>query len=534
MNIIILGNDFDLAHGLPTRYTDFLKYCRDYDSKLRPISDDKDIEREFYENINDNVWLSYFLEITPDIDEYKTWIDFETEILGVIKGICPGERLGNRKAFDSPKQWETLTREEFENSQYALFHDYLAFEDKDGKDTSAIGYNPAPPVIDIEGLYVKLRKFTRAFEMYCCLIINYKCGIKKRFRLNTALLSTHGAQESQNKTYIVSFNYTRIFSRFYDTGADKAISYSYVYPHGEAHIGETLEPAYDGLVTSGLVLGTRSFDRTENDINYDIPVEFNVFQKHNQQHRYSTLADFQHLLLRLRASASSDDSESVNIFIIGHSLDESDHAKLKHLFAENKNAKITVFYHDEASFQRYINNITGILGESDVAVRVRFYHQNNQTSGLLLPYWVFENGKVSSEIIDTDEEGLAVEDKISEILTDYFLSNNSLDELSTHTLSTQIVVESVSADTIDSIELKEENSVVVKGSGYIEAELQIGDNNDFRQGDGVISYKSFPLSFNLLLTFENTGGRSEDEKFTLADIDFKIDTSSFDDVYLAH
>ena len=28
MNIIVIGNGFDLAHGLPTKYTDFLEYVK--------------------------------------------------------------------------------------------------------------------------------------------------------------------------------------------------------------------------------------------------------------------------------------------------------------------------------------------------------------------------------------------------------------------------------------------------------------------------------------------------------------------------
>ncbi|MDR0965817.1 MAG: bacteriophage abortive infection AbiH family protein [Myxococcales bacterium] len=40
MNIIVLGNGFDLAHGLPTCYTDFLKYCRDYKRDGEPISNE--------------------------------------------------------------------------------------------------------------------------------------------------------------------------------------------------------------------------------------------------------------------------------------------------------------------------------------------------------------------------------------------------------------------------------------------------------------------------------------------------------------
>lgn len=29
MNILVIGNGFDLAHGLPTKYGDFLEFCRD-------------------------------------------------------------------------------------------------------------------------------------------------------------------------------------------------------------------------------------------------------------------------------------------------------------------------------------------------------------------------------------------------------------------------------------------------------------------------------------------------------------------------
>lgn len=176
MNIIVLGNGFDLVHGLPTRYTDFLKYCRDYDSENMPISNDQAIANEFSESIKDNIWLSYFLKITPNLDEDKTWIDFETEILKVIHGMCPGEWLGGRSQFDAPPTWETLTREEFEDSQFGIFRDYLSFTAEKAENIAAIGYEPDLPKINVEGLYVQLRKFTRAFEIYCCQFINDKCG----------------------------------------------------------------------------------------------------------------------------------------------------------------------------------------------------------------------------------------------------------------------------------------------------------------------------------------------------------------------
>ncbi|MDR2198910.1 MAG: bacteriophage abortive infection AbiH family protein [Deltaproteobacteria bacterium] len=33
MNILVIGNGFDLAHRLLTRYTDFLKYCDNYERR---------------------------------------------------------------------------------------------------------------------------------------------------------------------------------------------------------------------------------------------------------------------------------------------------------------------------------------------------------------------------------------------------------------------------------------------------------------------------------------------------------------------
>ena len=63
VNILIVGNGFDLAHGLPTAYADFLK-AKAFDEKLR-----------------DNKWMKYFLSMKNDADGIgKTWIDFEGEI----------------------------------------------------------------------------------------------------------------------------------------------------------------------------------------------------------------------------------------------------------------------------------------------------------------------------------------------------------------------------------------------------------------------------------------------------------------------
>ena len=118
MNILVIGNGFDLAHGLPTRYTDFLKFinvfldykknCEDLDSddqEKYSYIDDNDEERDylFYfqklfdknkklykelqEVINKNTWLKFFIKIYYKRGTWQKerWIDFELEISQMIQ-----------------------------------------------------------------------------------------------------------------------------------------------------------------------------------------------------------------------------------------------------------------------------------------------------------------------------------------------------------------------------------------------------------------------------------------------------------------
>lgn len=94
MNILVIGNGFDLAHGLPTKYGDFLEWIVDelyfYDylneqgaeitkGVSRPnlyIPNSKFWEKrvsrsvkqhEVWECMDENFWLQYFLNNDPEL-----------------------------------------------------------------------------------------------------------------------------------------------------------------------------------------------------------------------------------------------------------------------------------------------------------------------------------------------------------------------------------------------------------------------------------------------------------------------------------
>ena len=130
MKILVIGNGFDLAHELPTKYPDFLEFCKrvfpvyentegrgvnlyqqeylfDWDfnkeikEKLESVYSSRrknttkenvtQIETsnskldEMYTLIKDNIWIEYFFQC--NMYQKENWIDFESEISKVIKAL---------------------------------------------------------------------------------------------------------------------------------------------------------------------------------------------------------------------------------------------------------------------------------------------------------------------------------------------------------------------------------------------------------------------------------------------------------------
>lgn len=85
-NILVIGNGFDLAHGLPTKYNDFMvaiKKCKSL--KINPEA--KPDSKETYINTmklvaEQNGFIKYFLDYT---NEVPGWIDLERLIKDIIE-----------------------------------------------------------------------------------------------------------------------------------------------------------------------------------------------------------------------------------------------------------------------------------------------------------------------------------------------------------------------------------------------------------------------------------------------------------------
>lgn len=423
MNILLLGNGFDLAHDLPTSYKDFLGFCQRikliYENEsyktesefksnqldewkiiddikaqllgvfrqktIKSISNDSDIQNkiittnkradELYNYIKNNTWIDYFLQCPSYIGD--NWIDFETEISRVVQALDAGR------------------------VQIEAGASVTNVEDKDGK--MLVGIVKASKwtmqdayrnLTDIDAFSVflveELEKLIRALEIYLSEFVE-KINIDKR---SVDIMDL-------DIDRVISFNYTDTYKKVY--GNEKEIAYDYI--HGNADINNS-------VTTNNMVLG---IDEYLEEDRKDTEVEFIAFKKYFQRIHKATGCKYREWIAEIRSNYiagmnnqkeienmmklaySQADKEKMqnwfvmdcfnsmqmneehNLYIFGHSLDVTDKDILKDLILNDK-VKTTVYYFERADrngnkdngrkdLGQKITNLVKVIGQDELIRR---------------------------------------------------------------------------------------------------------------------------------------------------------------------
>ena len=375
IEILIIGNGFDLAHDLETRYKDFLDFpnntdFKDYIDKL-PI---------YKKCLQTNVWMKHFINNYKNLNG-ENWINFEEEIFEVILSL-------NNHSFDryfsEASHWiiksidfglnsffnlkninslmEKVSTEHCElrkkiDSEFFKEKGYSIILKQPYEDTFCVY------IQDFKGfiifLYDQLRELTEAFQEYITQYVLRKVR-KDKFDLT---IRNKGRIIKAGYVFVLNFNYTNICEKLYK---NSNLNMETIFLHGNVKNQDFCN----------LVLGSKSYT----DFNKNINPEYNVFQKHNQRHKYGTVEAYQDFY-REKLSKISDGAQ-VNFHVIGHSLDESDQRLLKSIFNSKKDSIIYIYYHEEKIHQKLIKNITEIITEDEVTKRVRFVKQDDNHRGI--------------------------------------------------------------------------------------------------------------------------------------------------------
>lgn len=376
MNILLIGNGFDLAHHLPTSYNDFLNFLgRIFSNSKNPpplrltelensinATENLEIIKNIKKLYNTNIWYIHFLR-QKNIS--SNWCDFESEIeyvtnnLQNIKKSFQRERIIDSNKIDSPiKRFIDLAVQDYlfeiwmeEYSKIEGFKWPRSPSEMPTNIQFTIGlsrsidkfniatniHKNSKVIIAYEGLIKfiidQLNEFTKCFELYLTIFVN-KLNIPK-IKFIDDILKTPNIN-------IISFNYTNTISK-YITISDNNISFI----HGKATDNEH----------NNLVLG---IDEQEDQSD---PL-FMRFKKYFQRYEKSCSIKYYEWIKEINYQHSVFNPPTHKLLIIGHSLTLSDREILYKLITLNE-MHTSIYYHSEESKIELMQNLAAILGQEN-------------------------------------------------------------------------------------------------------------------------------------------------------------------------
>lgn len=442
MNIVIMGNGFDLAHDLKSSYKNFI---------------DSDFIKKHMEDIkNFNYWYEYFKRKNNDIP----WIDVETEIYEEIKRI--DEKLKRININEYTKF--ILIKKDYTKNNFNI-------SNIDALDIIYKLIDYLKNITNTDDLYKKLEKvYNECFNFNIFFNNNYNNNSGKELELKIAISNNidrirniiQNYMDHDKKTQclgllsLIRNEFLMIMNEvlFYkDSRNKKGLDRCFYYYEGRQGLIYFLYEELKDFTTlfkkylkdyvikkidnqkdkyylnlenfsknnssSSKEIYLLNFNYTDafmklykNDLklkDFDIKDEiyihgsieddnmilgtdtfnkddkidpsFNIFTKYNMRHKENTIEKYQNLLKTIK---KKDDKEPINFFILGHSLSKTDHKILRHLLNASKNIDVFVYYHDEETLDKLQFNMNEMMGEDFCNTYVKYRDQHDEKHGFLI------------------------------------------------------------------------------------------------------------------------------------------------------
>ena len=311
-----------------------------------------------------NYWIEHFIKRRTEIGE--GWIDFEQEMLDVLKKLEYNENSFYKIFFDILNYYHQENKEVIEKGDLIAFNalieissynknNIIHVNDDEFKEIYSNFINENDDVYKYKNLcMLKEFKITskNAWEI---LYFNYEKFICKRliddmnnlisaFELYLKLVVEEIQVLGNNKDIlniskidkVISFNYTHTMKKYNIDINDID------YIHGEVR-------EYVNLNNNNMVLGVDEYLPDDKKNKY---LNFIHFKKYFQRIYKNTGANYKNWLT----------TKDINIYFFGHSLDSTDRDILKKLL-DCENAKIKIFYISEEQKATQISNLVKIIGQ---------------------------------------------------------------------------------------------------------------------------------------------------------------------------
>ncbi len=378
--MLIIGNGFDLAHGRPTTYADFLRFLDDilatkvYKKDKAHFEADLDVDcpivrefisqsfdtrripgggvtwntnnvvQELYDCLDNNTWYEYFYSIyRANMIRGKSWIDFESEIREIIEFF-------DREIVDVydklPDRINELSNVTPKIATFCSKLNFFEYNNKRGIQSENTYFDL------VEKTYQDLERLIRCLEIYLDDCIG-KMPIQQ-FSPDIQGLEIHSA---------LSFNYTAIPTDIYP---------SLPNPHHIHGFAKTDRPAAE----NNMVLGVNEYWEGEDKNTH---TNFNLYKKFVQRIVKETGIDYKISLQEMLSEYNNSEFPNAktkgdvglrynNVYIFGHSLDVTDGGILREVI-QTPGVVTTIFYRNKQQQANQIANLSKVLTQDELLER---------------------------------------------------------------------------------------------------------------------------------------------------------------------
>ena len=367
MNTLVIGNGFDLAHGLPTQYKDFLAYLQmakyvsnNYEMRynlnngtgsLLPLTKfcldqhmnnvlvhnfcfwieniiKQDVEvgicAAITKEMERNFWINYFFEkYTKSGFKGDRWVDFEAEIATVVR------KIEGMNKTESVKRGIQLDGEKLSNPK--LLCDFMTRDNQENKFHGQTAF--------LKRLRDDMNTFSIFLERYLMFVDDIPIDNE-----------LEDIKNIKNINRVINFNYTDTYRRVYLPNMPEGFV---DFVHGKATFNDNDEESH-------IVLGTEETFEDSELANTNL--ECIYFKKYCQRIYKRTGLKYKEFLPP-RTTKQSQSAERTAYFF-GHSLSVNDGDIIKYVV--DNNDRSVFFYHDEKQHMQLIANLVKILGKDVV------------------------------------------------------------------------------------------------------------------------------------------------------------------------
>lgn len=352
--LVIIGNGFDLAHGLPTRYNDFID---DFWKNVVLNYKDDLVKEIIFINENDRNFINYYLF---NLKDFK---DFESRMIEAKKSHKI-EFYGIYKEVKSLSNFKDLLFK-FRNNFFRIICDknsihnwvdieniyYEILKSKSKNENGKYHYQESVEILnkefeDVKRLFEKyLNKIIEKYNLNFTINLDIYNKLKpisllsNEFKVLEEFIKEEDKEEIKehfekekkeilvNNLFFLNFNYTPIAKKYSDfLNKDESIDSKINFIHGE------LNNTDENKINFGFG------DEMDDDYKIIENINDNEYLRNFKSFQYLQNSNYSNLL-------SYIDSDKFQVVVIGHSCGLSDRTLLNTIFEHNNCRSIKVYYY---------------------------------------------------------------------------------------------------------------------------------------------------------------------------------------------